>query len=315
MTYLAAAIQMAAGSDKAANLERAERLIRLAAARGAYLVGLPETFNWRGKRSEEAAAAEPLEGESLAVISRLARELEFAYRRRLDNRACARPAQTLQHLRFDWSRRCAAGGLSQDSSIRHRSARPCHDQGIGRQASGWRGRLGAHACGTIGLSVCYDLRFPELYRRLTFAGAEIIPVPSCFTFPTGEAHWDALLRARAIENQAYVIAPAQFGTNVHGFSDYGNSMIVDPWGRVIGRASDQEGVVIAPIDLDYLARVRRELPALSHARLREGPLSALASCDDRGIEPRARRARWDGLRRGISIGGKRPRLTRDGLRD
>ena len=95
-------------------------------------------------------------------------------------------------------------------------------------------------------------------------------MPSCFTFPTGEAHWDALIRARAIENQAYVIAPAQFGTNVHGFSDYGNSMIVDPWGRVIARASDQEGVVIAPIDLEYLARVRRDLPALNHARLREG---------------------------------------------
>ena len=95
-------------------------------------------------------------------------------------------------------------------------------------------------------------------------------MPSCFTFPTGEAHWDALIRARAIENQAYVIAPAQFGTNVHGFSDYGNSMIVDPWGRVIARASDQEGVVVAPIDLEYVLRVRRELPALGHARLREG---------------------------------------------
>ena len=115
---------------------------------------------------------------------------------------------------------------------------------------------------------------PALSRTLPpprrFAGAEIITVPSCFTFPTGEAHWDTLIRARAIENQAYVIAPAQFGTNVHGFSDYGNSMIVDPWGRVIARASDQEGVVVAPIDLEYLGRVRRELPALGHARLREG---------------------------------------------
>ena len=91
--------------------------------------------------------------------------------------------------------------------------------------------------------MCYDLRFPELYRRLTFAGAEILTMPSAFTFPTGEAHWEALIRARAIENQAYVIAPAQFGTNVHGFSDYGNSMIVDPWGRVLARAADQEGVV------------------------------------------------------------------------
>ena len=122
--------------------------------------------------------------------------------------------------------------------------------------------------GAIGLSVCYDLRFPELYRRLAFAGAKILTVPSCFTFPTGEAHWESLLRARAIENQAYVIAPAQFGPNVHGYSDYGNSMIIDPWGRVLGCASDQEGVVMAPIDLHYLDRVRQQMPALSHARLK-----------------------------------------------
>jgi predicted amidohydrolase len=122
--------------------------------------------------------------------------------------------------------------------------------------------------GTVGLSVCYDLRFPELYRRLAFAGARILTIPSAFTFPTGEAHWDALIRARAIENQCYVMAPAQFGPNVHGFSDYGNTMIVDPWGRVLARASDQEGVVIAPLDMEYLDRVRRELPALAHARLR-----------------------------------------------
>jgi predicted amidohydrolase len=124
--------------------------------------------------------------------------------------------------------------------------------------------------GTIGLTICYDLRFPELYRRLAFAGAKIITIPSAFTFPTGEAHWEVLLRARAIENQVFIIAPGQFGPNLHGFSDYGNSMIVDPWGRVLARASDQEGVVLAPLDIDYLDRVRRELPALSHARLAPG---------------------------------------------
>ncbi|MGH6630783.1 MAG: nitrilase-related carbon-nitrogen hydrolase, partial [Burkholderiales bacterium] len=97
----------------------------------------------------------------------------------------------------------------------------------------------------------------------------IITVPSAFTFPTGEAHWETLMRARAIENQVYIVAPAQFGPNVHGYSDYGNTMIVDPWGRVLARAADQEGVVIAPLDLEYLEKVRRELPALRHARLRE----------------------------------------------
>ncbi len=90
-------------------------------------------------------------------------------------------------------------------------------------------------------------------------------MPSAFTFPTGEAHWEVLLRARAIENQVYVVAPGQFGPNAHGFNDYGNSMIVDPWGRVLARAADYEGVIVAPLDFDYLERVRRELPCLDHA--------------------------------------------------
>jgi predicted amidohydrolase len=121
--------------------------------------------------------------------------------------------------------------------------------------------------GKIGLTICYDIRFPELYRELAFAGALLMTVPSAFTFPTGEAHWEILMRSRAVENQVYVVAPAQFGPNVYGFNDYGNSMIVDPWGRVLARASDHEDVIVAPIDFDYLETVRRNLPALSHTRL------------------------------------------------
>jgi deaminated glutathione amidase len=270
MTYLAAAIQMNAGPDKAANLERAERLVRVGAARGANLVALPEVFNWRGKRNEQAAAAETLDGQSLTLMSRLARELQI-------------------HL--------VAGSITEhvagDSRCYNTSALIGPD---GNQIAVYRkihlfdvdlpGRVtvresdaklagadvvtAASPLGAIGLSICYDLRFPELYRRLTFAGAQIISVPSAFTFPTGEAHWEPLIRARAIENQAYVIAPAQFGPNVYGYSDYGNSMIVDPWGRVLARAADQEGVVVAPVDLEYQERVRRELPALKHARLKGG---------------------------------------------
>jgi len=118
----------------------------------------------------------------------------------------------------------------------------------------------------MGLSICYDLRFPELYRALTGRGARIIFVPSAFTALTGEAHWEPLLRARAIENQVYIVAPDQLGKNPKSFATYGNSMIVDPWGRVIARASDSPGVIFAEMDLDYLARVRAELPALSHRR-------------------------------------------------
>ena len=267
MTYLAAAVQMNAGPDKAANLERAERLVRVGAARGANLVALPEVFNWRGKRNEQAAAAETLDGQSLTLMSRLARELQIHI---------VAGSVTEQ---IDGDSRCYnTSALLGPDGGRIAVYRKIHLFDVdlpGRvtvresdaKLAGAEVVTGTTPLGAIGLSICYDLRFPELYRRLTFAGAQIIAIPSAFTFPTGEAHWEPLLRARAIENQAYVIAPAQFGPNIYGYSDYGNSMIVDPWGRVIARAADQEGVVVAPIDLEYQERVRRELPALKHARL------------------------------------------------
>jgi predicted amidohydrolase len=122
--------------------------------------------------------------------------------------------------------------------------------------------------GTLGLSICYDLRFPELYRRLVQAGAELLILPSAFTFVTGAAHWETLCRARAIENQCWLLAANQTGMSPHGFADYGHSMIVDPWGTVVARAGDGEGVVLAEIDRALQARVRRELPCLDHVRLR-----------------------------------------------
>jgi predicted amidohydrolase len=267
-TYLAAAIQMTAGSDKLANLERAERLVRVGAARGANLVALPEVFNWRGKRSEQAAAAETLDGESLSLMSRLARELRIhivagSITERADD--SSRSYNTSVLLGPDGGRIAVYRKIHLfDVDLPGRVTVRESDSKLG----GADVVCAETPLGAIGLSICYDLRFPELYRRLAFAGARIIMLPSAFTFPTGEAHWEPLVRARAIENQAYVIAPAQFGPNLYGYSDYGNSMIVDPWGRVLARAADQEGVVIAPIDLEYQDRVRSELPALKHARLR-----------------------------------------------
>jgi deaminated glutathione amidase len=268
MTYLAAAIQMTAGADKPANLARAERLVRVGAARGANLIALPEVFNWRGKRAEQAAAAETLDGESLGLMSRLARELKIHI-----------AAGSITERVADSSRSYNTSVLLGPDGARIAVYRKIHLFDVDlpgrvtvRESDSKLGGADVVCAetpaGAIGLSICYDLRFPELYRRLTFAGARIIMVPSAFTFPTGEAHWEVLVRARAIENQAYVIAPAQFGPNVYGYSDYGNSMIVDPWGRVLARAADQEGVVVAPIDLEYQDRVRSELPALKHARLR-----------------------------------------------
>jgi len=119
----------------------------------------------------------------------------------------------------------------------------------------------------MGLSVCYDLRFPELYRALVAKGARLIFVPSAFTAYTGQAHWETLLRARAIENQVYVIAPDQFGKSPNSFETHGHSMIVDPWGKVIAVLPDGPGIIMAEIDLDYLAKIRAELPALDHRKL------------------------------------------------
>ncbi|HVM97922.1 MAG TPA: nitrilase-related carbon-nitrogen hydrolase, partial [Candidatus Acidoferrales bacterium] len=122
--------------------------------------------------------------------------------------------------------------------------------------------------GTIGLTICYDLRFPELYRRLTLAGAEIVTIPAAFTFPTGAAHWEILVRARAIENQVYIIAPDQIGKAPSGVVDFGNSLIVDPWGTPLACAGEREMVILAEIDREHQARIRRELPCLDHLRLK-----------------------------------------------
>ncbi len=118
--------------------------------------------------------------------------------------------------------------------------------------------------GNFGFSICYDLRFPELYRELTFNGAKLIFVPAAFTMHTGKDHWEALLRARAIENQVYIAAPNQIGEHPDNKFCYGNSMIIDPWGKVIARASDKTGVIVADIDWNYLDNIRRKLPSLKN---------------------------------------------------
>src|SRR5262249_10576670 len=119
----------------------------------------------------------------------------------------------------------------------------------------------------VGLSICYDLRFPEFYRKLRAEGADVFVVPAAFTLHTGKDHWHVLLQARAIENQVYVVAPAQFGRHNERRTTYGHSLIVDPWGTVVAQASDGEGIASADIDLTLLAQVRREMPCFEHSRL------------------------------------------------
>src|SRR5262249_8450731 len=121
--------------------------------------------------------------------------------------------------------------------------------------------------GRLGLSVCYDVRFPELYRKLVSQGATVLAVPAAFTVPTGRDHWHVLLRARAIESQSYVIAPAQWGPHGHGRVSYGHALVCDPWGTVLAECADGEGLALAEVDPARIASVRAQLPALAHRRL------------------------------------------------
>lgn len=267
MKFVAAAVQMLAGNDKQANLREATGWVRDAAAQGARLVALPEVFIWRGSKKLERQFAEPIPGPTSITLSDLARELsiyllagsileeipssERAYNTSLlfdpagEQIACYRKI----HL-FDVD-------LPNGVSLRESQTR----------AHGHEPVVAQTELGTMGLSVCYDVRFPELYRKLAERGAEVIFVPSAFTAYTGEAHWETLLRARAIENQVYIIAPDQFGITTNSFETYGDSMIIDPWGRIMAELPQGRGVITATIDLDYLAKIRAEFPVLSHRRL------------------------------------------------
>jgi deaminated glutathione amidase len=267
MRYLAAAVQMSSGADHAANLSRATALIRSAAARGARLIVLPEVFAWRGPRADEPAACETIPGPTTDVLASLARECRI-------HLCIGSILETAPEDARAFNTSCLLGP---DGSLlgRYRKIHLFDVDLPGRvtvkesatRAPGKEPIVVPTELGVLGLSICYDLRFPELYRHLVRRGAQVLLVPSAFTFPTGAAHWEVLCRARAVENQCYLIAPDQTGRSPHGFADFGESMIVDPWGRVLARAPDGEGVITAEIDLDYLARVRSELPSLANVRL------------------------------------------------
>lgn len=265
--FSVAAVQMVASDDKAANLREAERWIREAAARGARVVALPEVFVWRGVKKREREASEPIPGPTSEWLADLARELgiyllggsileEIPEASKAYNTSLLfSPEGSLVasyrkiHL-FDVD-------LKEGVSTRESETRACGEAVIVAKTE---------LC-PMGLSICYDLRFPELYRRMMAKGAQLIFVPSAFTAYTGKAHWEPLLRARAIENQAYVVAPAQFGKSPNSFETHGHSMIVDPWGKILAELPDGPGMVIAEIDLDYLLKVRTELPCLEHLKL------------------------------------------------
>jgi len=265
--FVAAAVQMVASDDKAANLKEAEHWIRRAAGRGARVVALPEVFIWRGSKQLEREFAEPIPGPTSTRLADLARKLGIYLLAGSILEAIPESTQAYNSsLLYDPSGSLIARyrkihlfdvDLANGVSLRESETR----------AHGAAVVVAPTELATMGLSVCYDLRFPELYRALADGGAQLIFVPSAFTAFTGAAHWETLLRARAIENQVYVIAADQFGKSAKSFTTHGHSMIVDPWGKVLAELADGAGIIAAEIDLDYLAKVRAELPALKHRRL------------------------------------------------
>jgi predicted amidohydrolase len=265
--FIVGAVQLCAGSDKTANLDKAEAFIAEAARQDARLVVLPEVFSWRGARGDERANAETIPGPSTNRLGELARRLEIhlVAGSILEESSAPKVFNTsvLFNPRGEIIARYRKLHLFDVDIAGHVCIRESDTRAAGDAVI-----VAPTDIGMIGMTICYDLRFPELYRRLTLAGAEIISVPSAFTFPTGAAHWEILLRARAIENQVYLIAPDQIGRSPSGVVDFGNSMVVDPWGTTLARAADRETVIFAEIDRDHQERVRRELPCLAHVKLR-----------------------------------------------
>ena len=263
-----AALQMVSTPEVQANLETARKLIRRAAAAGAQLVALPEYFclMGQGDRDKLAIAEAPGTGPIQQMLSDAAREgglwviggtlpMRSSDPERVLNASCVFGPDGTEVARYD-----------KMHLFKYDNGREHYDEGRAIQA-------GAQPVGfqageiRVGLSVCYDLRFPELYRALMHPPCDLLAVPSAFTYTTGKAHWELLLRARAVENQCYVLAAAQGGLHPNGRRTYGHSMVVDPWGSVVSVLEEGEGLVFADVDKSHIASVRTQLPALEHRKI------------------------------------------------
>jgi predicted amidohydrolase len=267
---LVAAVQLSSQADVGQNLAACERLVREAAARGARVVVLPENFAYFGEDSERSAVAEragdtaaPIQGalsawakrERIHLVAGGMPERSEDAKRPFNTLVCYAPSGDFVasyrkiHL-FDVD--LADGTKLAESASTTPGNRPVVVEMDGFQ---------------VGLSICYDLRFPELYRELVARGAEILLMPAAFTLHTGKDHWHVLLRARAIEAQCYVAAAAQWGKHPRGRTTYGHSLVADPWGTVVAEASDGLGFALAAVDSERISDVRRSLPSLAHRRL------------------------------------------------
>jgi predicted amidohydrolase len=273
---LAAVIQLSSQDDVSRNLARMTALVGEAARAGAQLIALPENFAYLGDDDGKRAVAEKVDGSGpiLDAVARAAREHDvhivagglpersndagrpFNTSVLVDPRGAVVAVYRKVHL-FDVE-------LPDGTSLRESASTSAgHETVVARVRDV-----------PLGMSVCYDVRFPELYRALERRGARIVTVPAAFTVTTGRDHWHVLLRARAIENQLFVLAPAQHGKHPRGRQTYGKSLIVDPWGDVLAQCGEGEGFAVARLDLAYQDRVRAALPCLAHRRLSTPPTSS-----------------------------------------
>lgn len=266
----AAVIQMTSSAAVADNLKLARELLAQAANSGAVLAGLPENFPIMGMREQDKLNAVENEGSGPIQewLAKTARELGIWII------GGTIPLRTTETSRV--AAACLVIDACGEQVARYDKIHlfdvdvPGKDERYRESATivpGIKPTVVDTPIGRVGLGVCYDMRFPELFRGLVAQGAQVLSLPSAFTVPTGQAHWDVLLRARAIENLCYVMAPAQAGKHVNGRETYGNAMIVGPWGEVLARASETPSAVCADIDLSSQTEVRAKFPALSHRRL------------------------------------------------
>jgi predicted amidohydrolase len=269
---VAAVIQMTSSPDVEANLATARGLLERARAQGAELAALPENFAIMGrKESDKIEVGEALgEGPIQAFLGHCARELGmWIVGGTIPIRDAADPGRVAAaSLVFDERGRCAARYDKIhlfDVDIPGREERYRESATV---VAGAQPMVTTTPLGRLGMAVCYDVRFPELFRLLQDQGAEVFSLPSAFTAPTGRAHWELLVRARAVENLCYVLAPAQSGMHDNGRETYGDSMIADPWGHVIARVAEAgPGLAVAEIDRTLQHELRGRFPALSHRKL------------------------------------------------
>ena len=265
--FRAGLIQMCSGRSIEANVLEATRMIREAAAGGAQYVQTPEvTTQMERDRAKQFVETRPEEGNpSLAHFRTLARELKIwlhigsmavTYsREQLANRALLISPAGAVVARYDKIHMFDVTLPNGETYLESKNFRP-----------GSEAVLADLPWGKLGISICYDLRFPALYRALAQAGAEMLAIPSAFTKPTGQAHWHTLMRARAIETGCYVLAAAQTGRHENGRETFGHSLVVAPWGEIVAEAGVEPGIIYADIDLSKVADARRQVPSLQHDR-------------------------------------------------